>query len=479
MKGENGKEAGREVDWSPLRLYLGGIPLECQEKDLRQYFEKFCQVLCTGINRNKEGHPRGCGYVVLFSENHNKDEELILRKQHIIMGKQIEVKKYVECEKERQRLLQEDNEKAVHVCGLPLEATEKDISDYFSKFGKIERAYIICKDGKSRGFGFIRYFCPKTTEKVLSQEHLILGKKVLVQRKIAKNEMKKESTKSSGSKSMAQSTSGMGSWGDNYQGCNQQVNMGYGNMHPNHPNPYQQMNYGPQSQCVMINGVPFAPVGLGAPQNVMPMPMNGQFYGGQGMGGGYMCPQMGGYPMQAMQPVMYNMGAGQCWPQPAPYTNPYSYGHPQKPTFQQPVKPGTRHDYHNQGAYKANSACGSMPAKIQQQEEFNDTYSTISKQVCYSAQGAQAPNVPAREEQKEECFFERMRKQYCPFGKKYGFNPNEKNLAPFTNKKSTAYENLKGKPGGCAIQKPKGDDNEGCQDNPDKAIRDLFSDSES
>lgn len=475
----NGENTGCEAEWTPLRLYLGGIPLQCQEPELRQYFEKFGRVLCVGVNRNREGHPRGCGYVVFDSDSLKVDQACIIGQQHEIMGKQIEVKLFVECEKERQRLLQEDCEKALHISGLPLEATEKDVDDYFSKFGKIERAYIICKDGKSRGFGFIKFVCPRIKDKVIGREHMILGKKITVNRKIAKNDMKKDSTKSGGSKSHPQSTSGKGSWGEVSQVMDNTRNSPYAN---NQPQPYPPMNYGSQSQVVMINGMVYAPVGMNTPAYGMPAPMPYPNYGIPAMGGCYMVPPMQpviGYGVPCMNPNMHQMGMANGWTQPATYGNPMAQPNPQKPTFKKPLQPGSRFGYQHDGANKAVSTCGSMPTKTGPVAEFDETYSTVSKQVCFSAKGEQGTSSLAKEEKKEDCIFSRMRKQYWPSEKKYDFNPCDKILASFAEKPSASPQRFKEKLGGCNMVKPKGDLNDDCTEQQDKAIRDLFSDAES
>jgi hypothetical protein len=476
MEGKKECQTGCEVEWTPLRLYLGGIPLECQEEELRQYFEKFGSVLCSGVKRNKDGHSRGCGYVIFDADSLKVNEELLFKMPHIIKGKQVEIKPFIDCEKERQRQLQLDCEKALYICGLPLELTEKGFKEYFSRFGEIDKAYIIFKDGKSRGFGFINFTCPFIAEKVLSKDHMILGKKIGVSRKIAKNDMKKDSTKSGGSRSMGQSSSGKGSLGDNQQDCTNPMNRGYPS---NQAMAYQQMGSYPPNPGMMINGQHYLQVAYGMP----PHPMQGHIPSPYGvmapMGPCYMAPPIGCYPVPGVNHGMYQMPMGPCWPPQAGYVHPGAQLHTQKPAFKKPLQPGTRFCYQPDGGNKATSACGSTPAKMQQPEEFDDTYSTISKQVCYSAQGEQIPNLPAKDEKKDGCIFSRLRKSIWPAEKKYDFNPCQKNLAIFTNKPTVSPPNLKGKLGGCTLVKPKGDENEGFTEDPDKAIRDLFSDAES
>lgn len=429
MQKAKAKDSTVTGELQPLRLYLGGIPLQCTESDLRTHFEPFGEVLCSGINKNKEGHPRGCGYIVLNSRDCDADAARIMAADHSILDKKIEVKRYVECEKERQRILQEDNEKAVHVCGLPLEATESDVSDYFSKFGKIERAYIICKDGKSRGFGFIRFICPGSAEKVLSREHFILGKKIGVARKVTKNEKKKEGSQSGGTRSMTQTSSGAGSMemsGNHFP----QPPFGYLNPASGYMPP---MNVSPQ-QCIVVNGVAYAPVGMNYappcasfgpyPPQFMPVP---QHYGG------YFQPQMGGYHMQA---PMHPMGVNpQCHSQSlAPPTGDYSK-HRSAGPFQGQPGHNTQHLGEAPNRWKANSTSQKKKPEGDTRLPASDAYSTLSMTPCYSAQEGQHGHESGKEARSKNSFFDKVKKQYCPFGKLGGFNPCEKVLATFACKK--------------------------------------------
>jgi RNA recognition motif-containing protein len=69
----------------------------------------------------------------------------------------------------------------IFVGGLDVETTEEDLTEYFSKFGKVVERLIKVdlKTKKSRGFGFIGFKSPDAVEKVLEHnEHKINGKKI-------------------------------------------------------------------------------------------------------------------------------------------------------------------------------------------------------------------------------------------------------------------------------------------------------------
>lgn len=79
----------------------------------------------------------------------------------------------------------------IFVGGLDLETTEEDLTEYFSKFGKVVERLIKVdiKSKKSRGFGFIGFKTPESIELVLELgEHFIRGKKIDCKRAMTKEE---------------------------------------------------------------------------------------------------------------------------------------------------------------------------------------------------------------------------------------------------------------------------------------------------
>lgn len=55
--------------------------------------------------------------------------------------------------------------------GIPVSCTQKELIEAFSKFGRIERGFIMYnhKTGCSRGFGFVEFTDPHEALKVTSQ----------------------------------------------------------------------------------------------------------------------------------------------------------------------------------------------------------------------------------------------------------------------------------------------------------------------
>lgn len=66
----------------------------------------------------------------------------------------------------------------------------KQLKDYFSKFGKVVESRLV-KDKRTkkfRGFAFVTFMEFETIEKVLKEDHVIMGKKVELKKAFTKDE---------------------------------------------------------------------------------------------------------------------------------------------------------------------------------------------------------------------------------------------------------------------------------------------------
>lgn len=79
----------------------------------------------------------------------------------------------------------------IFVGGLDLDTTEEDLTEYFSKFGKVVERLIKVdiKTKRSRGFGFIGFKSPEAVDRVLElKEHRVNGKKIDCKKAMTKEE---------------------------------------------------------------------------------------------------------------------------------------------------------------------------------------------------------------------------------------------------------------------------------------------------
>lgn len=85
---------------------------------------------------------------------------------------------------EENPLTKEGTNSLIFVGGLPSEACNLHLEQYFGKFGNLEMAQVRLSDtGKSKGYGFIKYSDPSQLELMLAkQPHQILDKMITVER---------------------------------------------------------------------------------------------------------------------------------------------------------------------------------------------------------------------------------------------------------------------------------------------------------
>jgi len=73
-----------------------------------------------------------------------------------------------------------EDDRKLFAGGLPQEATEDDLKEYFGGFGNVVSVNLKMDQmtGRSRGFAFVVFDTVDTLESVLNKEHAIKGKKV-------------------------------------------------------------------------------------------------------------------------------------------------------------------------------------------------------------------------------------------------------------------------------------------------------------
>ncbi|KAF7803841.1 inositol transporter 4 [Senna tora] len=180
----------------PCKLFIGGISWDTNEDRLRQYFQKFGDVVEAVIMKDRTtGRARGFGFIV-FSDPCVAD--LVVMERHVIDGRTVEAKKAVP--RDDQNILNRCNSgihgspgpsrtKKIFVGGLASSVTESDFKKYFDQFGTITDVVVMYDHNtqRPRGFGFITYDSEEAVEKVLYKSfHELNGKMVEVKRAVPK-----------------------------------------------------------------------------------------------------------------------------------------------------------------------------------------------------------------------------------------------------------------------------------------------------
>src|SRR3990167_3768696 len=180
---------------SGFRIFLGGLTGTTTSEDLEDYFSNLGAiteaVVVTDPNTKK---PSGFGFLTVKSK---VDMEKILAIRHTINGSNIDCKAALTKSEARNKEIEERKRK-LFVAGLPKNLSDETLHDYFTKFGKIQKAYVVkdFKNGSTRGFGFVIFDSTDGYDKAIKHTtgHNIQGKDVFVRETNTRKEEKQKKT---------------------------------------------------------------------------------------------------------------------------------------------------------------------------------------------------------------------------------------------------------------------------------------------
>eukprot|EP00927_Polykrikos_kofoidii_P069314 TRINITY_DN64731_c0_g1_i1.p1 TRINITY_DN64731_c0_g1~~TRINITY_DN64731_c0_g1_i1.p1 ORF type:complete len:284 (+),score=36.39 TRINITY_DN64731_c0_g1_i1:158-1009(+) len=178
------------------KLFLGGVPPGTTEDDIRNYFDRFGNIVDAVVIRE-----RGFGFVTFDDES---SARAVMGEHHVLNGQSISVKEAVGkgcCGKGaggsagmgKGGPTEGPPTNKIFIGGLPQDCSEEKVSAYFELYGTIVDC-VVMKDrntGRARGFGFVQYDSPDSVEKVMAEysTHKIDGKWVECKRSIPKEQM--------------------------------------------------------------------------------------------------------------------------------------------------------------------------------------------------------------------------------------------------------------------------------------------------
>lgn len=128
------------------KLFVGGISWESTVKDVREYFETFGKVVnCTLKTDYQTQKSRGFGFVC-FAAPEGVDK-VLEKKEHKLHGRTIDPKKAT------------PRPKKIFVGKLDPDTPQEDVSEYFSKFGEVEKMEFPFDKNKEkrRAFCFVEF----------------------------------------------------------------------------------------------------------------------------------------------------------------------------------------------------------------------------------------------------------------------------------------------------------------------------------
>ncbi|KAI8010935.1 Flowering time control protein FCA [Camellia lanceoleosa] len=138
------------------KLFIGSVPRTATEEDIRPLFEEHGNVLEVALIKDKRtGQQQGCCFIK-YTTSEEADRAIRgLHNQHTLPGGvgPIQVR-YADGERERLGAV----EYKLFVGSLNKQATEKEVEEIFSPYGRVEDVYLMRDEMKqSRGCGFVKF----------------------------------------------------------------------------------------------------------------------------------------------------------------------------------------------------------------------------------------------------------------------------------------------------------------------------------
>ncbi|XP_040568616.1 RNA-binding protein squid [Lepeophtheirus salmonis] len=171
---------GRASSEDDRKLFVGGLPQEASENDLKEYFEAYGSVTSTVLKMDQmTGRSRGFAFVVFATP---ESLESVLEQEHVVKGKKVACKKATA------------KQGKVYV-GKFLDGsiTEEDIKSHFSQYGtvvEIQRPVDRSKNSEPKNFCFVTFDKEDPAEKLLKEKKVTLnGQEVEIKKVTIKPEL--------------------------------------------------------------------------------------------------------------------------------------------------------------------------------------------------------------------------------------------------------------------------------------------------
>lgn len=158
-----------QQDEDSRKLFVGGLSRETTEKELKEYFGKFGDIVDVIVKVDPMTHtPRGFGFVT-FAESSSVDKVTQIT-SHELDGKTIDPKLAVPQNAK-------NKVKKIFVGGLPSELDATKLREYFESIGKVEEVEfpVDRNTGRRRGFCFISFDSEEIVEQIVAQGRHDIG----------------------------------------------------------------------------------------------------------------------------------------------------------------------------------------------------------------------------------------------------------------------------------------------------------------
>ncbi|CAG9832527.1 unnamed protein product [Diabrotica balteata] len=161
-------------------LIVLGLPWKATEEDLKEYFEKYGELVVAQIKRDKGGKSKGYGFI-RFAKYESQVK--VTGQRHMIEGRWCDVKIPSSKDGSSQQLPFK-----VFVGRLTEEITVESLREYFSEYGSVTDVFI---PKPFRAFGFVTFADPEVAQALCGEDHIIKGVSVHVSTAAPKNETRR------------------------------------------------------------------------------------------------------------------------------------------------------------------------------------------------------------------------------------------------------------------------------------------------
>ena len=165
-KSKNTTNKTKRSQQQGFKVFVGGLSVNCEDKELRDYLRQFGTLLHCSKNRDENCHSKGYGFAAFRSEN---DQLKAVGKHHLLRDKHFEVRVLVDSERNSE-LLNEISKRKVFISNIREDMVEEDLQPTFEGFGPVEEV-MISRDPltqQSKGFGFVVFADAESLHSLLS-----------------------------------------------------------------------------------------------------------------------------------------------------------------------------------------------------------------------------------------------------------------------------------------------------------------------
>jgi RNA recognition motif-containing protein len=183
------KKPSTKKEGSQFKIFVGGIPPALKRDDLNFYFSQFGQILKIDlpVKKGRRGKEKLRGFAFIHfldqeSVDHvlgqylnrpenkkaNGSKDSIGSVSHDINGSIVAVRQALDSQK-ASKLTKELQKLKLYVKNLPLDATSKEITKFFSRFGPVNRVQMTVNSSSKefRGFAYVIINNKESFDKIL------------------------------------------------------------------------------------------------------------------------------------------------------------------------------------------------------------------------------------------------------------------------------------------------------------------------